>query len=291
MDRIQQRNYEKDFTIAFLKAKGDAFQGFFEKLMLKAHPNDFLACRPWGNVGDRKNDGYLPSERILFQCYAPNEIRAADAIKKIKEDFEGAKKYWGKDFDEWTFVHNAPDGRLGPHIIEALTKLRQDNPKIKIGNFGYEEMLAKFRKLSLQDLDSWFGPSLTMEAFAQDYIKQHAKLLSWLDNADEDLATEIDARDYNTLCEFLKARGQAELICYDPETRTALEDLHATILSVWRVISDEHYILSGWRMKFNNRERMDVNVQAILREKKAEISPLLAKMKTALHVFSAISRR
>jgi hypothetical protein len=67
MDRVQQLNYEKDFTIAFLKAKGDAFQGFFETLMFKAHPNDFLACRPWGNVGDRKNDGYLPSERILYQ--------------------------------------------------------------------------------------------------------------------------------------------------------------------------------------------------------------------------------
>ena len=164
MDRIQQLNYEKDFTIAFLKSKGDAFQGFFEKLMSKAHPNDFMACRPWGNVGDRKNDGYLPSARILFQSYAPNEMGAAEAGKKINEDFEGAKAHWEKYFDEWTFVHNAPDGRLGPHIIEALAKLRQDNPKIRIGHCGYEELLAKFRQLSLQDLESWFGPSLTMEA-------------------------------------------------------------------------------------------------------------------------------
>lgn len=164
MDRIQQLNFEKDFTIAFLRAKGDAFQGFFEKLMSKVHPNDFMACRPWGNVGDRKNDGYLPSARILFQSYAPNELSAADAIKKIDEDFEGAKKHWEEYFDEWTFVHNAPDGRLGPHIIEKLAKLRHDNPKIRIGHCGYEEMLVKFRKLSLQDLESWFGPSLTMEA-------------------------------------------------------------------------------------------------------------------------------
>lgn len=164
MDRIQQLNYEKDFRIAFLESKGDGFQRLFEKLMLKAHPNDFMACRPWGNVGDRKNDGYLPSARILFQSYAPNELSAADAIKKINEDFEGAKEHWEKYFDEWTFVHNAPDGRLGPHIIEELGKLRQNNPKIRIGHCGYEEMLAKFRQLSLQDLESWFGPSLTMEA-------------------------------------------------------------------------------------------------------------------------------
>lgn len=164
MDRIQQLSYEKDFTIAFLKAKGDAFQGFFETLMFKAHPNDFLACRPWGNVGDRKNDGYLPSARILYQIYAPNELTAAEAIKKINEDFEGAKKHWKNYFDEWAFVHNAHDGRLGPHIIEALAKLRQDNPQVKIGHCGYEEMLKTFRQLSLEDLESWFGPSLTMEA-------------------------------------------------------------------------------------------------------------------------------
>ncbi len=164
MDRLQQLNYEKDFLIIFLKAKGDEFQRLFEKLMGKAHPNDFMACRPWGNVGDRKNDGYLPSARTLFQSYAPNELSAAEAIKKINEDFEGAKAHWKKYFGEWTFVHNAPDGRLGPHIIEALNKLAQENPDIKIGHCGWEEMLTKFRQLTLQDLESWFGPSLTMEA-------------------------------------------------------------------------------------------------------------------------------
>ena len=164
MDRIQQLNYEKDFQIVFLKAKGVGFQRLFETLMFKAHPNDFMACRPWGNVGDRKNDGYLPSARTLFQSYAPNELAAAEAIKKINEDFAGAKEHWEKYFDEWAFVHNALDGRLGPHIIEALAKLGQENLNIKIGHCGYEEMLAKFRQLSLQDLESWFGPSLTMEA-------------------------------------------------------------------------------------------------------------------------------
>ena len=164
MDRVQQLNYEKDFRIAFLESKGDAFQRLFEKLMSKAYPNDFVACRPWGKVGDRKNDGYLPSGRILFQVYAPNEMTAAEAIKKINEDFDGAKDHWEAHFDEWTFVHNAPDGRLGPHIIEVLATLRNANPNFRIGHCGYEDMLATFRGLSLQDLESWFGPSLTMAA-------------------------------------------------------------------------------------------------------------------------------
>lgn len=164
MHRIQQLNYEKDFRIAFLESKGDGFQRLFENLMFKAYPNDFMGCRPWGNVGDRKNDGYLPSARVLFQIYAPNEMKASEAIKKINEDFEGAKEHWGIYFDEWTFVHNAFDGRLGPHIIELLASLRQSNPQIRIGTCGYEEMLKMFRRLRLEDLESWFGPSLTMEA-------------------------------------------------------------------------------------------------------------------------------
>jgi hypothetical protein len=163
MDRAQQLCYEKDFLIAFLRSKGDAFQILFETLMAKAYPNDFMACRPWGKVGDRKNDGYWPSTRTLFQLYAPNELTEAAAVKKINEDFKGAKEHWCH-FDEWVFVHNAPDGRLGPHIHKVLHTLRQENPTIKIGQWGYEELLLKFRQLSLQDLESWFGPSLTMEA-------------------------------------------------------------------------------------------------------------------------------
>lgn len=164
MDRIQQLSYEKDFRIAFLESKGEGFQLLFEKLMSKAYPDDFMACRPWGKAGDRKNDGYLPSKRILFQVYAPNEMSSSEAVKKINEDFAGAKEHWEKYFDEWVFVHNAPNGRLGPHIIEFIARLGQGNPNIKIKHWGYEKLLEQFRRLRLQELESWFGPSLTMKA-------------------------------------------------------------------------------------------------------------------------------
>jgi len=163
LDRAQQLSYEKDFRIAFLESKGDAFQSLFEKVMSSAYPGDFLPCRPWGKAGDKKNDGFLPSKRTLFQCYAPNEMTAKQAIKKINEDFDGAKIHWEKYFDTWAFVHNAPDGRLGPHIIETLEKLRIANPKINIIPCGYTELLAEFRRLKLQDLESWFGLSPTIE--------------------------------------------------------------------------------------------------------------------------------
>lgn len=156
MDRLQQAYYEKIFINAFLRSKGDKFQTLFERLMGMAYKADFMACRPWGNQGDRKNDGFLKSERRLFQVYAPNEMKTAKAVAKITQDFEGAKVHWRTHFDKWVFVHNAPDG-LPPHVQETLLDFEKANPGITLEPWGLEELLRIFRTLSQEDLESWFG--------------------------------------------------------------------------------------------------------------------------------------
>ena len=116
---LQDAYYEQKFENAFLRARRDAFQTFFERLMGYAYKADFMPCRPWGNQGDRKNDGFLKSDRRLFQVYGPNEMKAVAAISKITEDLSGAKEYWGNLFDKWTFVHNATDG-LPSHVQKTM---------------------------------------------------------------------------------------------------------------------------------------------------------------------------
>ena len=54
---LQDAFYEQKFENVFLRAKGDAFQTFFEQLMGLAYKADFMPCRPWGSQGDRKSDG------------------------------------------------------------------------------------------------------------------------------------------------------------------------------------------------------------------------------------------
>ena len=163
MDQYQRTYYELKFRIAFLEDRGDSFQRLFEKTMQKVYPSDFIACRPWGNIGDRKNDGYLRSARKLFQVYAPNEMNANEAISKINEDFEGAKEYWEEYFDEWIFVHNTHDGRLSPQVIERLFELDRENPNIRVGHWGFQELVLEYRKLKIEDLESWFGPAFDMQ--------------------------------------------------------------------------------------------------------------------------------
>lgn len=153
---LTQAYYESRFENLFRAAKGNEFQSFFERLMGLAYKADFMACRPWGNVGDRKNDGFLKSERRLFQVYAPNEMTAKDAIAKITEDFAGAKTHWGTHFDKWVFAHNATDG-LPPHVLTLLLDFEKANPVITLEPWSLEEFRLVFRKLTSGDIIPWLG--------------------------------------------------------------------------------------------------------------------------------------
>lgn len=157
---LQDAYYELKFENEFLRAKGDAFQTLFERLMNLAYKADFMACRPWGNQGDRKNDGFLKSERRLFQVYAPNEMNAIKATAKITADFAGAKEHWGEYFDKWVFIHNATGG-LPPHVLQLLLSFEAANPGIRLEQWSLEELRQVFRKLSIDDKASWFGPAPT----------------------------------------------------------------------------------------------------------------------------------
>ena len=162
---LTQAYYESRFENLFRAAKGNEFQTLFERLMGLAYKADFLACRPWGNQGDRKNDGFLRSERRLFQVYAPNEMSAAEAIAKITEDFGGALGHWQAYFDKWVFAHNATDG-LPPHIHELLLEFGKANPGITLEAWGLEEFRLIFRKLSSTDLVPWLGAAPSDETKA-----------------------------------------------------------------------------------------------------------------------------
>lgn len=159
---LQQAHYELRFEIVFLRAKGDGFEGLFDKLMGLAYKGDYMPTRPWGRIGDRKNDGYLRSERRLFQVYAPNEMKAADAVSKIKEDFAGAKKHWEAYFDKWVFVHNADQG-LPPHVVEKVAEIANNNTEIEISTWSWFELVDVFRRVSVEDKEAWFGPAPTEE--------------------------------------------------------------------------------------------------------------------------------
>jgi hypothetical protein len=158
MDEVSRAFYELRFQVSFMEKRGDSFQGFFSSVMEKRYPADFIRVRPWGKAGDQKNDGFLQSKRTLFQCYAPNELSAADCLAKIDEDFIGALPYWKAHFEVWVFVHNSMNG-LGPQVTAKLLALGQTHTPLKVTHWGFEELRKEAMLLTVIDLASLLGPA------------------------------------------------------------------------------------------------------------------------------------
>lgn len=156
MDEVGRAFRELQFQTAYLEKKGNEFQDWFASIMEKRYPADFVRVRPWGNVGDRKNDGYIRSKRWLFQVYAPNEMRSKEALAKIKVDYNGALQHWKQHFDIWVFVHNSKQG-LGPDVTAKLIELNNLGPPAAVA-WGFEELRRVVFELAPEELASLFGP-------------------------------------------------------------------------------------------------------------------------------------
>jgi hypothetical protein len=162
MDNYQRAYYDVKFLAEFLKRNATEFQTFFEEIMEKGYPGDFQRVRPWGNLGDRKNDGYLKSKRCLFQVYAPNDMNIRKALTKIDTDFRGALPYWRQHFDTWTFVHNAYHG-LAPDILDKLLSLEVEHAPLKIERVGFEELRREVFQMDAATITSLLGPAPSVQ--------------------------------------------------------------------------------------------------------------------------------
>ncbi len=156
VDHYARAFYEQVFLATFLQKRGEEFQNFFSSIMEKCHPGDFIRTRPWGPQGDRKNDGYLASQRMLFQSYGPSEVREAETIAKIDEDYFGAIPHWREHFDRWVFVHNSYIG-LPPGVERKLLDLDTSHSDVRVRPWGFEELRQKLFSLSQTNLASLLG--------------------------------------------------------------------------------------------------------------------------------------
>ena len=104
---VQEKTFARQlFQNKILKADGQIFEDIFSAVMNYAE-TDFQQIKPWGNIGDRKNDGYIKNKGIFYQVYAPEDIRKSytNVVSKLKEDFDGLKAQWSP-VNEFYFVVN-----------------------------------------------------------------------------------------------------------------------------------------------------------------------------------------
>lgn len=109
------------------EADGQKFEDMFSAIMNYKEP-EFTQVKPWGNIGDRKNDGYLKSKGIYFQVHAPVDIKKSypEVVKKIQIDFSGLQSQWD-NIQEFYYVLN--DKYQGVHADseKLLADLKQSN--------------------------------------------------------------------------------------------------------------------------------------------------------------------
>ncbi|MHB8555682.1 MAG: ABC-three component system protein, partial [Candidatus Dormibacteria bacterium] len=176
------------FDWQFSRIEGEAFQAFFCDLMGRAYPGDFIPTRPWGRQGDRKNDGYLKSQRQLFQAYAPSRYVGSTLTSKMEEDWAGAIAHWKEFFSEWTFVHNDVKG-LGPAVVEKLLEFDARIPDVTCSAWGHAEVRQVVMSLTAEHLTDLLGPAISLNSRVS--LPQVQALLAHLRTANPVGVTEV----------------------------------------------------------------------------------------------------
>nr|WSX77654.1 hypothetical protein OH826_29685 [Streptomyces sp. NBC_00899] len=175
--------YEMAFRDRFQESFEDEFQDFFSEIMERAHPDgDFVRIRPWGQAGDRKNDGYLISQRTVFAVYAPRRPTASGVRAKITSDFTGCLPHWDEYLDRWIFVHNDREG-LGPDALQAILELNKTQGADVASPWGREALRKRVMNLDIADLRALFPNVPSIGDFIETGMEQIQPVLDHLERA------------------------------------------------------------------------------------------------------------
>ncbi len=119
------------FENKVIRSEGNSFEDLFTQIMNYAEP-EFEQIKPWGNIGDRKNDGFIRSKGIYYQVYAPEDISKSypDVIKKLERDFTGLLTQWNP-INEFYFVVNDKYKGVNADANQAIANIVKANSLTK----------------------------------------------------------------------------------------------------------------------------------------------------------------
>ena len=157
------------------RAKGYAFESLFKAVMQRRY-SDFTPIEPYGSLGDRKNDGYIPTSGTFFQLYAPKDPggNLGTAAKKASDDFAALKKFWHAKCPIrcYRFVFNDHYGGSVVPIENALLKIANEH-KIVARPFLCPELESEALQLGLDQLQDVLG-MIIPDAGLRDSADYHA---------------------------------------------------------------------------------------------------------------------
>lgn len=150
------------FTNKCLKAKGQAFEDLFNQVMILRN-NDFRKVAAYGNIGDRKNDGFLPSTGTYYQVFAPANLNStrtsANAVTKLDEDFNKLYQSWNDTIPIKSFKYVLNDKQEGtpPQVELKMGELRNSFSTIGFSTYTLDDLIAEFDLLSIEHKQDIIG--------------------------------------------------------------------------------------------------------------------------------------
>lgn len=129
MDDITRAIARNMFHLQIYEADGQKFEDIFSKIMNHKYI-DFRQVCPYGNIGDKKNDGWIESEYTYFQVYAPFDImkNINIAIGKVNTDFKGLFQNWNhlNKIKKFYFVLNDKFKGSPPQLQQELLSIKDE---------------------------------------------------------------------------------------------------------------------------------------------------------------------
>lgn len=258
MDRLAKQWYRMKCQLALHQKTGNEFQDFFSRVMEMRHGPDFTRVRPWGNLGDRKCDGYLISKKLLFQVYAPDEMTLKAAEDKIDADFGGALAFWGEHISAWGFVHNGRNGISGD-LHKKLSDLGQNHPDQRLVQYGPNWLLDEVTELDLRHLEELFGPLPAPQMMQEVRANDIVELLRRIEAGRHDLPTELpivppDKMNFN---DFSPAERSS--LEWGRQKEKAVED----VMNQWPDPLHPDRVANGFRRRYKELKEQGLSADKI----------------------------
>jgi len=127
----------RSFRLMVHESNGSEFESLFSDIM-DYYEEGFQQVKPYGNIGDRKNDGWIENSGTYFQVYSPEDVNKSmsKAVKKLKDDFKGLYNSWDylRSINRFYFVlndkFNGPPVTLVREIQDIKNKYELDDARI-----------------------------------------------------------------------------------------------------------------------------------------------------------------
>ncbi len=168
------------------ESNGQKFEDLFVAIMTKSNI-EFQAVKAYGNLGDKKNDGFVKSTGTYYQVFAPEDIgkdkTINDAVNKLENDFRGLVKNWNNIYKVKKFFFVVNDKFYGiPYpIIEKIKKLNDldEFAEIDIGIFSAKDLEKVFNTLDDGQIYDIVGyvPKQEMPLLAYDALQETVNYL------------------------------------------------------------------------------------------------------------------